>query len=188
LRVLGICGSPRKGNTEWLMRKLMTVFERRGVDTELITLKDEDIEICDGCMSCAQSGICHLNDDMQVIYGKILAADAVVFGSPTYMHAPTALSLAFIHRMGPLFGKIEGKRFGSVVVGQMPGPEGEESRGKVEEYFGVIAAIFGMKNAGSLSVVARDPNDASKAEGMGDECRKLASRILNPNTEEHPSH
>jgi multimeric flavodoxin WrbA len=165
----------------------MTVFERRGVDTELITLKDEDIKICDGCMACAQSGICHLNDDMQMIYGKILAADAVVFGSPTYMHAPTALSLAFIHRMGPLFGKIKGKGFGSVVVGQIPGREGEESRGKVEEYFGVIAALFGMENAGSLSVVAAGPKDASRAPGMRDECEKLASRILGSDTGVPPS-
>ena len=161
----------------------MTVFEGRGVETELITLKDECIETCDGCMSCAQSGLCHLNDGMQGIYGKILAADAILLGSPTYMHAPTSLSMAFVHRMSPLFGKIKGKLFGTVVVGQIPGRKGEESRGRVAEYFEVIAELFGMEYVGSLSVVARAPRDASRAPSIQEDCEELADRILNSRAE-----
>ena len=33
LKILGICGSPRKGNTEWLMRELMRATEKRGGKT-----------------------------------------------------------------------------------------------------------------------------------------------------------
>ena len=91
LKILGICGSPRKGNTEWLIRELMISAEKHGGKTELITLKDKDIRTCDGCLSCEKTSACHVKDEMQEIYSKMLSADAIVFGSPTYMNAPTSL-------------------------------------------------------------------------------------------------
>jgi multimeric flavodoxin WrbA len=178
LKILFICSSPRKGNTEWLMKELMRTVEERGGKTELVTLKDKNIKICDGCLSCTKTGICHVRDEMQEIYEKILYADAIVLGSPAYMHAPTSLAMTFIHRMAPLCDKIKGKRFASVVVGQISGQEGIESRGKVEEYFEVIAGLFELDNVGSLSVVARDPKDASKISGIGEKCEVLAKEIL----------
>ena len=179
MKILGICGSPRKGNTEWLMRELMRATEKRGGKTELITLKDKNIKICDGCLSCEKTSACHIKDEMQETYKKILSADAVVLGSPTYMDAPTSLAMNFIHRMYPLYGKIKGKRFASVVVGQVGGQEGITSRGKVEDYFKAIAGLFELDHVGSLSVAARDPNDASKITDIEEQCENLATKILN---------
>jgi len=178
LKILGICGSPRKGNTEWLMRELMRATEKLGGKTELFTLRDRNIKMCDGCLVCEKTNACHIKDDMQGIYDKILSADAVVFGSPTYMDAPTALAMNFIHRMYPLYGKIKGKRFASVVVGQVGGQEGITSRGKVEDYFRAIAGLFELDHAGSLSVAARDPNDASKITDIAEQFENLATKIL----------
>jgi multimeric flavodoxin WrbA len=178
LKVLGICGSPRKGNTEWLMRELMKATEKLGGKTELLTLKDRNIKMCDGCLACEKTNACHIKDDMQRIYNHMLSSDAVVLGSPDYMDAPTGLAINFIHRMYPLYGKINGKRFASVVVGQVTGADGVASRGKVEDYFKSIAGLFGLDYRGSISVASRDPNDASKIKDIEKQCEELATGIL----------
>jgi multimeric flavodoxin WrbA len=178
MKILEICCSPRKGNTEWLMRKLMVKAENKGAETQLITLKDKNVKMCDGCLACEKTNACHIKDDMHGIYDKMLSADAVVLGSPDYMDAPTASAMNFIHRMYPLYGKINGKRFASVVVGQVTGADGVASRGKVEDYFKSIAGLFGLDYRGSISVAARDPNDASKITDIEKQCEDLATRIL----------
>jgi multimeric flavodoxin WrbA len=116
---------------------------------------------------------------MQGIYDKMLSADAVVLGSPDYMDAPTGSAMNFIHRMYPLYGKIKGKRFASVVVGQVSGQEGITSRGKVEDYLRAIAGLFELNHVGSLSIAARDPNDASKITDIRQQFENLATKILN---------
>jgi multimeric flavodoxin WrbA len=153
--------------------------EKRGAETELITLRNKNIRVCDGCFGCEKTGVCHIKDDMQGLYDKILSTDAVLLGSPTYFDAPTSLAMGFIHRIAyPLYGKIKGKRFASVVVGQTPGAEGVASRGKVEDYFKLVASTFELDHAGSLSVTARDPNDAPKIPDVEKQCENLAAKIL----------
>ena len=156
----------------------MEMTKRRGAEAELITLKDRNIKVCDGCLACEKTNACHIKDDMQEIYNKMLSADAIVLGSPTYMDAPTASAMNFIHRMYPLYGKIKGKKFASVVVGQVTGTDGIASRGKVEDYLKAIAGLFELNNVGSLSVAARNPNDASKITDIEEQCEDLAARIL----------
>jgi multimeric flavodoxin WrbA len=178
MRILGICCSPRKGNTEWVMRKILTNAERNGAEIELITLRDKNIKMCDGCLACEKTNACHIKDDMQEIYGRMLSADGIVLGSPDYMDAPTGSAMNFIHRMYPIYGKINGKRFASVVIGQVPGADGIASRGKVEDYFKSIASLFGLENRGSISITARNPNDASKITDIEKQCEDLVTNIL----------
>jgi len=178
MKILEICCSPRKGNTEWLMRKLIEMTKKRGVETELIMLKDRNIRICDGCLVCEKTNACHIKDDMQGIYDKMLSTDAIVLGSPDYMDAPTSSAMNLVHRMYPLYGKIKGKRFACVIVGQVTGADGVASRGKVEDYFKSIASLFGLDYRGSISVAARDPNDASRITGIEKQCEDLATKIL----------
>jgi len=160
------------------MRTVMAAAQKRGAETELVTLKDKNIKICDGCLACEKTSTCHIKDDMQEIYSKILSADAVVLGSPTYFDAPTSLAMGFIDRTMPLYGRIKGKRFASIVVGQVLGDEGAASRGKVENYFKIIADTFGLNYTGSLSVAARNPNDASKIPHIEKRCQELITKIL----------
>jgi multimeric flavodoxin WrbA len=161
------------------MRSIMVAAEKHGAEIELITVRNMNIHVCDGCFGCEKTGACHIKDDMQEMYGKILSADAVMLGSPTYFDAPTSLAMSFIHRIAyPLYGRIKGKRFGSIVVGQIPGEEGTKSRGKVEDYFKLVASTFEMDYIGSLSVTARDPNDASRIAGIEKQCEDLVAKIL----------
>jgi multimeric flavodoxin WrbA len=85
LKILGICGSPRKdGNTTFALRYALEKAEALGADTEFITLRDKQLTPCNGCFSC-RSGKCVFDDDMSPIYDAILDCDGLVLASPVYL-------------------------------------------------------------------------------------------------------
>jgi multimeric flavodoxin WrbA len=85
MRVLGICCSPRKGgNTEILVREALEAVRENGGETELILVADMNIAPCDGCGACRESGICKIDDDMQMIYKQLELSDGVILGTPSY--------------------------------------------------------------------------------------------------------
>jgi multimeric flavodoxin WrbA len=43
MKVIGICGSPRRGNTEWMLNKLLERMAMNGAETELILLRKKNI-------------------------------------------------------------------------------------------------------------------------------------------------
>ena len=95
--ILGICGSARKtGNTATLLKE---VLQSTGMKSELIFLSDLVIGFCTGCLSCRQNrGICVKKDDMQGLIEKLLAARALVFGSPNYYYDVSGLMKNMIDR------------------------------------------------------------------------------------------
>ena len=100
MQIIGISGSPRDKNTNYMLR---TVLNATGRDYELITLKNRDIKPCNVCGGCYKSHQCVVKDGMQEIYDKLLKADIIVLGSPTYFDNVSALMKAFIDRCLPLY-------------------------------------------------------------------------------------
>jgi len=99
-RILGVVGSPRRnGNTLILVAKILEGAKTAGAATELLFLKELQIQQCDGCHACRQGKPCSKKDDMNRIYGKIISSDAIVFGTPVYWYGPTALMKAFLDRL-----------------------------------------------------------------------------------------
>ena len=175
MKVLEICGSPRDGNTAWIMRK---IFEK-GSEAELIFIKDISIELCDGCLTCEDAGKCIKNDDMQSIYQRLTKCDKIVIGSPVYFDSVPALLKNFIDRLNPLCvnDSLKDKDFYLIVVGQLTGEEGEESRRKVIEYFKGLCEIFGMNFKKAWGFSAREPEDASKIENIIQTCDEIKGEI-----------
>lgn len=106
MKVLVINGSPKgeRSNTLNITRAFLDGFPE-DTEVEYVTLAQLDVKPCRGCFSCwgKSRGKCVINDDMQPIYGKILAADIVVesfplyfFGMPSIMKAMTDRCLAFM--------------------------------------------------------------------------------------------
>jgi len=121
MKVLGICGSPRKGNTEWMLEKLLKEVAKGGIETELILLRKVNIKGCDGCLSCEvggekRKGVCRIKDDMEQIYPKILAADALALGTPVYFEMLSGLLKNFMDRTCPIWTKLAGKKVAGVAV------------------------------------------------------------------------
>jgi len=119
--VLGIVGSPRRGgNTDLLVSRVLEGAASAGAVTETLFLADLQIRECDGCHACWQGRKCPKPDDMGDIYPRIIAADAIVFGTPVYWYGPTGLMKLLIDRF-VYFNcpenrvKIAGKRVAVVV-------------------------------------------------------------------------
>ncbi len=98
-KVLGIVGSPRKGgNTHVLVSRILEGAEGEGAAADILLLGDLTIRECDGCHVCWEGKPCSKNDDMNEIYLRIAASDAIIFGTPVYWYGPTALMKSFIDR------------------------------------------------------------------------------------------
>ena len=99
MKILGLSCSPRKsGNTSIIMGEALNGAEKEGAETELFSVSGKEIRPCDGCSACFKKGECHIKDDMQTVYGKLIEADGIIFGTPIYYYGMTAQAKAVIDR------------------------------------------------------------------------------------------
>lgn len=124
-KILGISGSARDefdmaqetSNSEELLKRCLSECRKLGAETELIQLRKYDIRHCKACYSTANTQ-CHcpcscyqkgtkLADDMSnILYDKILAADAIVFATPVNNYSMSTLMKTFIDRTISLDGSL----------------------------------------------------------------------------------
>lgn len=119
MKILGVSCSPRKkGNTVILLEEMLRGAAEHGADIELFSVSGKDIRGCDGCYSCFSKGVCHIQDDMQPLYEKLIGADGVVFGSPIHFYGMTAQAKAIMDRTFALNqpGKSLANKVGGVIV------------------------------------------------------------------------
>jgi multimeric flavodoxin WrbA len=104
MRVIAFNGSARKdGNTAILIRRVFQILEKEGIETELIQLAGEQIHGCTACGTCRkiQNKQCKIvNDNVNAYIEKMIAADGIIFGSPTYFSMVTPEIKAIIDRTG----------------------------------------------------------------------------------------
>lgn len=99
MKILSICGSPRKGNSETIIRKLKEFFEAEGIENEIILLREREIQRCEGCVEyCNHNLECKHNDDMADIRKRMLEADGYVFVMPNYFAMPPGLFKDFVDK------------------------------------------------------------------------------------------
>ncbi|VVB60366.1 Iron-sulfur flavoprotein [uncultured archaeon] len=106
MKILSICGSPRRGNSEAVLNRLKQIFSKMHVENEIILLREKNIQRCTGCVEyCNKNLECHKKDDMPAILEKIRNADGYVFISPNYFNMPSGLFKDFIDRSSVLYTK-----------------------------------------------------------------------------------
>ncbi len=99
MKILGISGSPRKnGTTVAMLEEALKAAKSDGAETELYSVAGKNIQPCDGCWGCRGTGKCHIKDDMQGLYEKLLEADGIIFGTPIYFWGMTAQAKAIMDR------------------------------------------------------------------------------------------
>ena len=99
MKILGLSCSPRKqGNTMILLEEALKGAKQEGAEVELFSIAGKTIEPCDGCRACDKTGRCHIKDDMQGLYEKLLESDGIIFGTPVYFYSMTAQAKAIIDR------------------------------------------------------------------------------------------
>ncbi len=104
MKVVGFNGSARKdGNTAILIRYVFEELEKAGIETELVQLAGKDIHGCRACFKCFNSrdNRCAVNNDiLNDCIEKIVGADGIILGSPTYFTDVSAEMKALIDRAG----------------------------------------------------------------------------------------
>ena len=104
MKVLAINGSPRKkGNTEILIREVLKVLEKHGINTELIQIGGKKVNGCIACMKCKKNkdGKCHeKNALLNEILSMMVSADGILIGSPVYFADITTETKALIDVAG----------------------------------------------------------------------------------------
>lgn len=104
MRALAINGSPRKGgNTEILLRKALEPVAAAGHQTDYIQVGGTRIRGCTACGACGRmkNRRCVIDDDIfNLVFAKMIAADAILIGSPVYFANMTAETKALIDRAG----------------------------------------------------------------------------------------
>lgn len=102
--VVAINGSPRKGgNTETLLKNALAPLEFKGWETELIQVGGKNIRGCIACNQCFKNKdkqCAVTNDIFNDIIEKMLRADAIILGTPTYFTDVSAELKALIDRAG----------------------------------------------------------------------------------------
>jgi multimeric flavodoxin WrbA len=176
MKIVGICGSPRRGNTEWMLGKLGEVLEREGAEVEILLLRRMDVKMCRGCLACEEggkerAGVCKIKDDMSAVYPKLLAADVIVLASPGYMEMISGLLKNFLDRTCAIWPRLEGKRIAGLAVA-------EEGIGQTIRNFKTYAALCKMRWTGGVSALAKNPGEAVKIPGLEGKLKRLAKKIV----------
>jgi multimeric flavodoxin WrbA len=104
MKAVALNGSPRKGgNTEILLKKALAPLAAAGWETELIQLGGTPIRGCRACYHCfdTKDSHCGQKDDFfNQCFAKMVAADAILLGSPTYFTDVSAEMKALLDRAG----------------------------------------------------------------------------------------
>lgn len=104
MKALALNGSPRKnGNTATLLEKVLSPLVDSGWETELVQIGGKKIQGCRGCLKCAEkkNGRCVFdNDILNNVLEKMLAADAMILGTPCYFSDMSAEMKALVDRAG----------------------------------------------------------------------------------------
>jgi multimeric flavodoxin WrbA len=96
MKVLGVAGSPRKGQTT---EKLVSaVLEGCECETELVSLAGKRIGPCIACLGCVEDNVCVLDDDLKPLRENIVEADGYVIGGANYFGVLNGLAHCFLER------------------------------------------------------------------------------------------
>ena len=104
MKVVAFNGSARKdGNTAILIRKVFAELESEGIETELVQLAGKPIKGCIACAKCYKNKDkrCAVdNDVINECIEKMVEADGIILGSPTYFSDVSTEMKALIDRAG----------------------------------------------------------------------------------------
>jgi multimeric flavodoxin WrbA len=172
-KILFISGSPRKGNTDFVLEQAHKAIDSG--NKEMVYLRNENIGFCKGCLFCHKKPKCALKDDMGKILAKMIEADVLVLGSPNYFDNVNGLMKNFMDRCHPLYEKelIRKKKIILVFVG------GGEARGTKKclelAFFGFVKYLK-LDMIDSFSFQALERNDLKK-KGIAKEIKRIVGKI-----------
>lgn len=96
--IIGICGSPRNGATEYVLKEALKMLETKGFKTKFFTVRDKKIGFCIHCDHCLTHKECIIKDDMNTVYSLLKGAKGIIFATPVYNGGISAQTKAIMDR------------------------------------------------------------------------------------------
>lgn len=104
MKVVAFNCSPRKdGNTSHMIMDVLSILDAEGIETEFVQVGGNDLKGCKACGACAKSKdlrCVHDDDILNSCVQKMVEADGIIIGSPTYFSDVTSDAKALIDRAG----------------------------------------------------------------------------------------
>ena len=82
MKIFGICGSPRKNTTDFIIQNALDKLNNDGFETELFSCAGKTIKPCMHCDYCLKNNKCIIEDDMLDVYENLQNADGIILATP----------------------------------------------------------------------------------------------------------
>lgn len=105
MKILALNATYRPGKTTThLTQKALEGAASVGAETEMVMLRDKDIQFCTNCLTCykdleSEIAPCTIDDDVSGILEKVRDADGIILSSPVHCGFVTGLMMAFMERI-----------------------------------------------------------------------------------------
>ncbi len=182
-RVTAFVGSARKKHTYCATRQFLDNLQSLGdVESEIVVLSDYRIEICRGCKVCFAKGeeFCPLKDDRDVLIGKMMMSDGVVFAAPNYSFHISAFMKIFLDRLGFVFHRPRffGKAFTGIVT------QGIYRGGKIVKYLDFVGQGLGFNTVKGTCFTAFEPMTEKEKQkldrALAKQSRRFHEKLVRP--------
>jgi len=162
-------GSPREGgNTEICLRRVQAGLAAEGIAGEIVRLADRVVRPCRVCMGCRGKRSCTQDDDLNELLARMVEADGIIIGSPTWFGSVSGYVKNLIDRAGfvsRMNGHMFYRKVGAPVIAMR--------RGGAVQVYNEIMSFFAINHfymVGSSYwnfAFGLEPGDVEKdAEGM----------------------
>jgi len=108
------------GNNEKIIDLALSIVRQKGYEADKILLSGLSVSPCNDCGTCRGKKECPIEDDMQEIYEKLEASDALIAASPVFFGSLSAQLKALFDRTILLRRNgflLKGKVGGAIAVG-----------------------------------------------------------------------
>lgn len=176
-KILGIVSSPRHlGNSELLVK---AVAKAAGEDCELelLRLGDLNLKQCKACYKCTMGEKkCILEDDLEFFIEKMLAADGIIFSSPTYIRGLSSVLKMLGERVIAIAQHLDDYYRKPCVIAMSYGPEGDEGYA----YASTLALIrmlgFDVKDAHTF--LGAMPGEVFETQGNLERVKEMGKALF----------
>lgn len=101
MKTLIFNGSPRKNGVS--SNIISEITKKLTSEYEVISAYELNVSPCIDCRGCKKTDLCVINDNMQLIYNKILDAENIIIVSPIYFSTLTGPLLCMFSRLQLFF-------------------------------------------------------------------------------------
>jgi multimeric flavodoxin WrbA len=168
MKVVAVCGSPRKGNTEAMLEEALKGAASMGAETKLILLRKHKLKLPTGSKM-------PLEKNLKKIHKEMKGASAIIFGTPCHYNNMSALMKIFVDRFDPIWNSKEfkGKKGAIVAVGAADKQSIDWAVKTMKE----VVEILEMEFKGSVMAVADRPGEIKKNKAALKKCFALGKKL-----------